>query len=452
MTDQPTAANAAANPIASPVSAGYGRYAVVVLMVLYALNFLDRQIMSILAEPIKQDLGLADWQIGVMSGLAFALFYTTLGIPIARLAERANRPYIIAACAVAWSTFTALCGAAQNFGQLVLARIGVGVGEAGCVPASMSLISDYVPKEKRASAIAFYMAGGPLGSLCGMVIGGYVASHWGWRTAFFVVGAPGILAGALAALTLVEPRKRMAAASAAAGIAKPVAHGIREVARILWDKRTYRRLVVAVSIKSFINYGLSAFTGSFYLRNHADELAATAVNLGMKPLAFLGLALGLALGLTGVLGAIAGGWLSDRVSKRDARNQAAIPAIAVLVSTPLYIAALAVDSMWLSLVILLVPATLNALWYGPAYAMVQGLVAPNMRATATAVLLFIISVVGLGLGPVGIGLLSDVLSNGAGLGDAAGVRWSLIAFVSTGMLAGVEFWRARATLQKDTVS
>ena len=195
----------------SPFNARYRAFALSILLGAYILSFLDRQVVSILAEPIKKDLGLADWQLGMLTGLAFALFYTTLGIPIARLAERFSRPWIIAASMALWSGFTVLSGRAQTFPQMLIARMGVGFGEAGCNPCAHSLIADYTPKEKRASALATYSLGIPIGTLLGLVMGGLIADAYGWRTAFFVAGAPGLVLALVAGLFLKEPRQHMAA-------------------------------------------------------------------------------------------------------------------------------------------------------------------------------------------------------------------------------------------------
>src|SRR5213078_5045417 len=185
----------------------YRSYALSLLMLIYVVNFVDRQVVSILAEPIKRDLHLADWQLGLMTGLAFAVLYTVLGLPIARVAERGDRPWIIAASVAVWSAFTAVSGMAQTFAQLVLARIGVGVGEAGCTPPALSLIADTVPREQRASAVSIYMLGAPVGSLLGLALGGLIADAFGWRMAFVLVGLPGLVLAATAALTLREPRR-----------------------------------------------------------------------------------------------------------------------------------------------------------------------------------------------------------------------------------------------------
>lgn len=430
-------------------SPAYTRYAVGLLMVVYMLSFLDRQVLSILAEPIKRDLGLADWQIGAVSGLAFALFYTLVGIPVARLSERGHRPYIIAVAITVWSAFTILCGFARNFGHLALARFGVGTGEAGCTPPALSLIADYVPHERRSSAVAIYMAGAPAGALLGMVVGGLVASHWGWSAAFFVAGAPGLLIAVLVALTLLEPRVK--ARVTAVSAPPPDKQTFAATLKVLLATPTYRLIVGAVTMKAFIQYSVHAFLGSFFFRNHAAELAETASGFGLKPVGFLGIALGLILGLSGVAGSILGGKLADYFARRDVRAHMTIPAIGVLVGTPFYLAAFMVSSLPLALGLLLIPGTLNAMYYGPAYAIVQGLVQPSMRATATAVLLFVISLVGLGLGPLIIGVISDVLA-GQGLGEAGGIRGALMLCVLLAIPAAICFLAARKTLQADLVS
>jgi len=259
------AETATPSPVINPVSTGYRRYALWVLLIIYTLNFLDRQVVNILAEPIKRDLGLADWQLGMMTGLAFAIFYTVLGIPIARIAETKNRPFIIGASVAAWSAFTVLCGFTQNFWQLILMRIGVGVGEAGCTPPAHSLITDYVPKEKRASSIAFYSIGTPLGTLAGMAMGGLVADAYGWRVAFMVAGAPGILFALVAAFTLIEPRRQLAA-DIAARAAQQISFGA--ALAVLAAKKTFWLVALAASIKAFIGYGQAPFAASFFFRNH----------------------------------------------------------------------------------------------------------------------------------------------------------------------------------------
>jgi len=448
MTDTTAPATTDA-PLIQPESPGYRSYALWLLLGIYTLNFLDRQVVNILAEPIKQELDLADWQLGALTGLAFAVFYTFLGIPIARLADRANRPMIIATALAVWSAFTAACGLAGNFTQLLLARIGVGVGEAGCSPPSHSLITDYTPKEKRASALAFYAMGIPLGSLAGMALGGLVADAHGWRVAFFVAGAPGLLLAVVAALTLKEPRKQLAAAQAKSAAAD--APTFKEAMKELSTKRSFWLIAFAASLISFIGYGHLAFYGSFFFRNHGPQLAELAASMGgLGPAGFLGTALGLIVGIFGTLGTFLGGQIADRAAKRDIRAYVSVPAVASVVGGPFFVWAMMTDNAALALGLLAIPTLLNSLWYGPVFAAVQSLVQPRTRATAAAVLLFVINLIGLGLGPLCVGILSDVFS--ASMGEAEGVRWALITSALVALVSATLFWLARRTIREEIVS
>jgi MFS family permease len=434
------------------LSKGPRKYALTLLLVIYIFNFLDRQIVNILAEPIKVDLGLADWQIGAMSGLAFAVFYTFLGIPIARLAERRNRVTIISAAVGVWSAFTVMCGLAGNFVQLLLARIGVGIGEAGCTPPAHSLISDYVPREKRASALAFYSMGIPLGSLAGMALGGMIADAWGWRAAFFVAGAPGVILALVAFFTLPEPRKGKDRKVAAPADVPTLMDAVRE----LKSKTSFWWIAGGAAITAMVSYGHIAFYGSFFLRNHGEGLAEisaglqAATGIALGPLGFIGLALGLLVGIFGAAGTYFGGVMADRAARLDARGYALVPAIATIAAIPPFIAAFLVPSVVLSLAILIVPVFLGAIWYGPIFASAQTLVQPRTRATASAVLLFVINLIGLGLGPLSVGLTSDILS--ATMGEADGIRWAIIIFGAVSGLAALAFLMAARTLRQEVVS
>jgi len=436
-------------PPLSPVSPAYRRYALTVLLIIYFLNFLDRQIVAILAEPIKNELHLADWQLGVMTGLAFALFYTVLGIPIARYAETGHRPRIIAVAAGLWSLFTIACGFAQNFVQLVACRIGVGIGEAGCTPPAHSLITDYTPREKRASALAFYALGTPLGGLLGLALGGMIADAYGWRTAFLFAGVPGLLMALVAWTTLREPRRQLHADLAALKASRP---DFKTAMAEIRGKRTFWLIAFAAAIKAFIGYGAAAFLAPFFFRNHAAELAQIADSFGLGVTGFLGVALGIVLGLTGAVGTYLGGYLADKYGARDLRAYVSIPAISTLLGIPFYIAGLLADSAVAALILFAFPPILNTLWYGPGYAAVQGLVRPQTRATATAVLLFIINLIGLGLGPLGVGAVSDFISGSMGPGSAEGVRWSLMIFILFGAVASGLFWLARSSIREEMVS
>ena len=440
------APEAPAVPIALPGRV-YRSYALGLLMLIYVVNFVDRQVVSILAEPIKRDLHLADWQLGLMTGLAFAVLYTVLGLPIARAAERGDRPLIIAAAVAVWSGFTALSGLAQTFTHLVLARIGVGVGEAGCTPPALSLIADTVPREQRASAVSVYMLGAPVGSLLGLALGGLIADAYGWRMAFVLVGLPGLLLAALAALTLREPRRgRPVVARADDGVPS-----FREALAELSGKRTYWRVVGGITIKSFASYGAVAFTGSFFFRNFPAELAEYSAIFGLKSAGFLGIALGITSGVMAIIGTLLGGRLADHLARKDARAYAMIPAVGALAGLPFSLAALNADSLLVAFAFLTAPGLLGSMWLGPAYGVVQSLVRPQTRATATAVVLFVANLIGLGLGPLFVGILSDVLTS-QGHSEADAIKWSLMSFALLAFPCAYLFWSARKTMREEIVS
>lgn len=432
------------------VSAPYRRYALFILLCVYTVNFLDRQVVSILAEPIKNDLHIADWQIGMMTGVAFALFYTGLGLPIARLAESVNRIWIIGAALTVWSGFTLACGLAQNFVQLVLARIGVGVGEAGCTPTAHSLIADYVPKENRASALAFFSIGTPLGGLLGLAMGGIVADAYGWRVAFLLAGLPGLVFALIVLGTLREPRKALAAVQARANA--PGKGHFMATLRYLGGRRTFWFIAFGAAVLAFIGYGNAPFTASFFFRNHPAEVAAMAAHLGLKPAGFLGLALGLIGGTAGIVSSWVGGFIADKAAKRDLRAYMSVPAVAAVLTPCFFITAMLAPSATTALALLVLPGLLGSLWYGPIYATVQGLVPLQMRTTAASIILFIINLIGLGLGPLFVGALSDILAGPVGLGSANGVRWALICSSSLGVVACGLFWMARKSIREEMVS
>jgi MFS family permease len=432
-----------------PLSDGYRRYALWLLMLIYVVNFLDRQVINILAEPIKNDLHLADWQLGLLSGFAFGVVYTLLGFPLARAADRYNRPYIIAGCLAAWSGFTAICGLAQNFGQLVAARAGVGIGEAGCTPTSHALIADYTPKEKRASALAFYAMGTPIGSLLGLAIGGAMSDYFGWRTAFLVAALPGLVLAVAAAFTLKEPRRRLAAAAEA--VTGNLA-SFSETFRYLLKKQAFWYLAFGAGIRSFLGYGHAPFVASFFYRVHGPEIASLAHGFGMKPQTFIGLSLGVIGGVSGTFGSWLGGQIADRWGAKDLRIFGSVPAIAVVLATPVTIFNYLTPSASLALALVAVPGVLGTLWYGPIYASAQGMVPQHMRAMSASIMLFVINFLGLVMGAVCIGALSDWLNKGFHLGPAEGVRWALILSTAGGLISAVLFWLARGRVREEMVS
>ncbi len=428
---------------AMPYSRAYTRYAMWLLLGIYIVNFIDRSVINILAEPIKQDLKLADWQLGLMSGLAFAILYTFLGVPIARLAEHSHRPRIISVAAATWSGFTILCAVAGNFWQLLAFRIGVGVGEAGCTPPAHSLIVDYHPLEKRASAIAFYSLGGAIGTLLGLVLGGLVYDAYGWRVGFLVAGLPGLLLAVVAFFTLKEPR-RMLAHHAAAVTASASTFG--QTLAYLFKNRSFWFVAAGATIFNFS--GGNAFTASFFLRNHTAEVNLMAQGFGLKAVGFLGLTIGLT-NAAGAVGIWMGGWITDRYGARDLRNYVVAPALAALLIMPLRIGVYTVESTGLALVLLAAITFLGGFWWGPVFSVGQSVVPSHMRATSAAILLFLINLLGAGMGPLVLGLVSDYFNHGLGMGPAEGVRWALLASVVTGLGAFGCFWSARRTIRED---
>jgi predicted MFS family arabinose efflux permease len=406
-----------------------------ILLTVYVFNFIDRQIVNILAEPIARDLELSDTQIGLMTGLAFALFYTVLGIPIARLADRpsTSRPRLIALALAVWSAMTALCGLAQNFAQLLLARIGVGVGEAGCTPPAHSLISDLVPPEKRASALAFYSLGIPIGTLLGMIIGGKLADLMSWREAFLIVGLPGVGLALVVWFVLKDPR-RTDAALALRGQSQQAALPLGEAVREVMQSRAYLLLLCAGSAAAFLAYGKTTWTTIFFQRTH--DLTPGQV----------GLWFGLISGIGGMLGTFLGGYLADRFGARNRRHVLSAPAIGMALAVPLAIAAYHAPTWPLALVLLFVPTVMNSLYYGPCYSAAQGLVPLRARAIAAACLLFVQNLIGLGLGPLFFGMLSDWLRPGFG---ADSVRYVLYGAAVLGLVPAFFFWRCGLRLNAE---
>jgi predicted MFS family arabinose efflux permease len=361
------------------------------LTLVYAFNFVDRQILVILQEPIKNDMGLSDAQLGLLSGFSFAVVYVLAGIPIAYWADRTNRRNIIAAALTVWSGMTALSGLAQNYTHLLLARIGVGIGEAGGSPPAHSMISDYYPPERRGTALAIYSTGVHVGVLLGFIIGGFVSQVYGWRVAFMSVGIPGVLFAVVFLLTVKEPRRGRWESSAEAAY-KPT---MRETIKLLRSYRSFWYLAGATGLTAFAGYGNGNFAPSFLIRNHGFSVAEVGVVL-----AIFG-------GGGGLLGTFLGGFLSDRLAVADKRWYLWVPAIAGCLAVPLGFPYLLMDNTVAVIACLfLVTITLNT-YLGPCLAISHSLVPPAMRALTSAVLFLVLNTIGLGLGPLTVGLLSD---------------------------------------------
>ncbi|RME68778.1 MAG: MFS transporter, partial [Alphaproteobacteria bacterium] len=381
-------------------------YVLGLLVLVYTFNFIDRQIVGILAIPIKADLGLSDTQLGLMGGLAFALFYTALGIPIALLADRTSRTWIMTVALALWSLMTALCGLAQNFWQLFLARLGVGVGEAGGVAPAYSLISDYFPPHQRARAMAAYSFGIPIGSALGIVFGGFIASTIDWRMAFFLVGLAGLVLAPVFRLALREPpRGRFDTAPRTPGAAS-----LAGVVRVLARKPSFWGVSFAASCSSMMGYGLFFWLPSFFVRSYGITLLQASLLYGAILL------------VGGIAGIWLGGMLGDRLGRSRRAAYALVPAAAFALTVPFFVAGVMSPKLVLSGLVLLVPTALGLAWLGPVIAAVQHLVPPNMRATASAVFLFINNLIGIGLGTTLIGAISDHLDQRFGAGAEALVQ------------------------------
>jgi predicted MFS family arabinose efflux permease len=368
--------------------AGYGLF---MLTLVYAFNFVDRQILVILQEPIKVEMGLSDAQLGLLSGFSFALVYITAGIPIAYWADRSNRRNIIAGALTVWSGMTALSGLAQNYTQLLLARIGVGIGEAGGSPPAHSMISDYYPPARRGTALAIYSTGVHVGVLLGFILGGLISQAYGWRIAFMAVGIPGVLLAVVLVLTVREPPRGRWESAPQAGY-KP---SLKETLALLSSYRSFWYLAGASGLTAFVSYGSGNFAPSFMVRNHGLEIAEVGILL-----AIFG-------GGGGMLGTFMGGFLADRLGVTDKRWYLWLPAIAGALAVPLgFPYLLAGDTTVVIGSMFLVTIMLNT-YLGPCLAISHTLVPPAMRSLTSAVLFFVLNMIGLGLGPLTVGLLSD---------------------------------------------
>ena len=364
------------------------RFVLAMLLAVYVFNFLDRQILGILAQPIKADLHLSDAQFGAVGGLAFALLYSVLGVPLALLADRTSRSGVIAGALAVWSAFTALCGVATGYGQLFLFRLGVGVGEAGGVAPSYALIADYFPPELRARALAIYGLGIPVGLGLGTLLGAYIAALVDWRWAFISVGIAGLVLAPIFRLAVRDrPREGHAVERAPVSAVFPV----------LARKPAFWLLAFGAGSSSLCGYGLALWTPSVLIRSYGLDLIGAGQFMGSLLL------------IGGVAGVWAGGWLADRLGRGDRGWYAKLPAIAWAVTLPTFALGLLSPSLWLAWPLLLIPNGLNILWQGPINTAVQHLAPAHQRATASASFLFINNLIGLGVGPLLMGTISDAL-------------------------------------------
>jgi predicted MFS family arabinose efflux permease len=414
----------------SAISSRVTGYGLFMLTLVYAFNFVDRQILVILQEPIKNDMGLSDAQLGLLSGFSFAVVYILAGLPIAYWADRTNRRNIIAAALTIWSGMTALSGLAQNYSQLLLARIGVGIGEAGGSPPAHSMISDYYPPERRATAMAIYSTGVHIGILMGFIIGGFVSQAFGWRVAFMSVGIPGVLFALVFFLTVKEPvRGRWE--SVAEATYKP---SMRETIQLLSSYRSFWYLAAATGLTAFVGYGNGNFAPSYLMRNHGYSVAEVGVVL-----AIFG-------GGGGLIGTFFGGFLSDRLAVADKRWYLWLPAIAGMLAVPLGFPYLLLDNTTVVIASLFLVTICINTYLGPCLAISHSLVPPAMRALTSAVLFLVLNLIGLGLGPLTVGLLSDFY---AGYFGDNSLRYAMLTVSVVGVPGIVLFFMAARHLPGD---
>ncbi|WP_294091077.1 MFS transporter [Sphingomonas sp.] len=402
------------------------------LTLVYFFSFMDRYILSILLEQIKADLNLNDTQLGLLSGLAFAVFYATLGIPVAWLADRGSRRNIIAIALALWSAMTALCGTAQNFVQLLIYRIGVGVGEAGSSPPSHSIIADLYPPEKRAGAMGIYATGVVLGGGFGAIIGGLIASAYGWRWAMAAVGLPGIILAIVVRLVMVEPRRGLSDPGHVrhAGDMPPLSEGLRT----LLQSPAALHLILGVTVTSLIGYATANFGPSFLQRSY--DLTLRQVSLIYAP----------AIALTGALGGVVGGRLADYLGRRYGLHlQGWLVAILKLMALPFTLTFYLSGNFTTGFVAIILSTLLASSYLGPSFALIQGLAPTRMRAVWAAITLLIINLIGLGLGPSLVGIMSDLLKPRFG---AESLRYSLVIISMATPWALFHYWRAGVLLKR----
>lgn len=421
-----------AHPDSALASPGYRAYVLGILVLVYTFNFLDRQITGILAIPIKAELGLSDTQLGMMGGLAFAIFYTLLGIPIARLADRGSRTRIMTAALALWSAMTAACGFAHSFAQLFLARLGVGVGEAGGVAPAYSLICDYFPRHQRARALGVYAFGIPIGASIAMFAGGYLTTRLGWRAAFFSVGLAGVLVAPLFKLTVREP-VRCGLDAAAARVEAPSLSGV--IAGLL-RKPAFWWLSLGGATSSMAGYGLLFWMPSFLVRSFGLDLLSAARTIG-----------GLLL-VAGILGIWAGGVVADRAGTRRKSAYGLVPAIAFLATTPLYIIGVLSSNLVTAVAVLFLPTALALAWLGPVTSAIQHLVPANQRTMGSAIFLFVNNLVGIGAGNTIMGILSDAMRARFG---AEALRYAILTGSAFYLLAALFFALGARRLERDWI-
>ena len=406
-------------------SPAYRYFVLSVLVLSYVLSFIDRQLMTILLEPIKAEFGASDTAMGFLTGFAFAIFYAVLGIPVARLADRWSRRNVLAISMLIWSAMTAACGMAGSFWQMAVLRVGVGVGEAGGTPPSHSLISSYFPARERSTAMGIYGSGSQIGVLLGMFGGAVIAETMGWRWAFFIFGLPGVLIGLLVFVVVREPPKAPA----------PVSTSMMSDVMSLWQTPAFAIISFATAFTALAGYGMGTWFPSFLIRIHGLTLTEAGLTLGI-------------VGTLGALiGAVSGGILCDRLTKIDSRWQLRVPSIGAGLS----VVFLGLFLIWpesqqwrlgeyrvpVAVVFLFFGGIVSSFWIGPTYAAIQTLTPSHLRSQASALLLLLLNLIGMGLGPLVVGALSDLLAPALG---AQSIRYAMLISLVTVLIGSTLYW------------
>ena len=409
----------------------YRNYVLMMLTLVYTLSFADRQILVVIQESIKQELNLSDTQLGLLSGFAFALFYVTLGLPIARWADKGNRRNIVSISLTIWSAMTALSGFVSNYSQLLLARIGVGIGEAGGMPPSTAMISDYFPAKKRGTALSIHSMGIFFGIILGFLVGGIIDQYYGWRMAFLALGIPGIVVAVLFHFTVKEPPKGYQRAERAGALSIT---SWQDQVNDLFNKKTFRYMALAAGLHSFAGYGTSSFFAPYLIRVHG--FSTLEVGIGLAGV----------IGIAGATGTFLGGYIGDRMVKKDLKWYLLLPAIANLISLPFAAVAFFSVNPMLALLVYIIPNVTYATYIGPSLAVLHGLVPAEQRSFSTAIYHCITNLIGLGLGPLTVGFISDQLAPSMG---ADSLRWALASTLFMVILSSTLFYLASKNVKKD---
>lgn len=411
----------------------YRYYVLGALLVVTTFNFMDRVIVGILQEPLKQEFGLSDFQLGLLGGPAFAVLYVAMGFPMAWLAERHRRATIIAIVLALWSAMTAVCGLATSFGHLLAGRMGVSIGEAGGAPASQSMIADYFGRGERATAYGIYGLGTPIGSLLAAFGGGLLVQALGWRSTFLTLGIAGIIFALFFAMTVREPARSVHAAAV-----PRFSHTLR----FLFGKRSFRNVAAGNTVAVFTVFTLQQYMVSFFIRRFGLDLAQASMLLGVIA------------GVAGAAGTFLGGYMADRLASHGPVMLARVPMAGFLIAFPFYLSAFLVSSINAAVGLLIVASFFHFFYLGPSYAIAQGVVEPRMRAMAAASLLFFVNLVGAGLGPPLLGALSDQLTLlGIGAPDAGkGLPVAMAIFSLGNLWAAFHFFRAGTRLKAELVN